>query len=386
MANLRKRVKLPRLLPTIRRASVSRLHRGRSADTRPQELVGLDIGTVHLAAAHVVNNGAKEVVKLVSAPLTPGVVVGGEVRDPAALARALNEFFTQHDLPRRNVRLGLANSRIGVRVIEIAGIEDESQLRNAISFRAHEILPVPPEEAAIDYQVLEELVDENGQTTRRILLVVAYRESVDRYVAVAEEANIELDGVDLEAFALLRALTDRSAPEDAPVANVAVCIGHERTTLVISDGDACSFTRVLNWGGAALTTAISRALKISISEAEKVKRTLSLEESSDSSSATGPERSAVAREAVRPELTTLVRELLSSLRFYQTQPDSLAIGEIVLSGGSAELAGLPAKLERDLGVRVRPGDPLLRVRLAEGVEEPKSPGSVAVAIGLGMED
>ena len=52
------------------------------------------------------------------------------------------------------MRLGIANNRIGVRTLEIVGITDPKQLANAIHFRAQEALPIPLEEAVLDYQVL----------------------------------------------------------------------------------------------------------------------------------------------------------------------------------------------------------------------------------------
>src|SRR5207249_6835775 len=118
------------------------------------EIVGLRVGATGISAAHVVNNGGKDVVRIARAPLPYGVVDGGEVRDPVALGKALSDFFAANSLPRRGVRLGLANSRIGVRVIEVAGIDDEQQLENAIGFRAHEMLSVSLDEAVIDYHVL----------------------------------------------------------------------------------------------------------------------------------------------------------------------------------------------------------------------------------------
>ena len=77
---------------------------------------------------------------------------------------------------------------------------------------------------------------------------------------------------------------------------------------------------------------------------------------------------------------------MSSLRFYQSQPDSLAIRELVLSGGTSELPGLAEELERLLDVRVRLGDPLGRVKVGRRVKQREQLGSMAAAIGLGIED
>src|SRR5256885_1988248 len=74
-----------------------------------------------------------------------------------------------------------------------------------------------------------------------------------------------------------------------------------------------------------------------------------------------------------------------SLTYYQSQPDSLAIGEIIVTGGGAKLAGLPEELERLLGVPVRLGDPLSRLEVTQPVDESEI-GSFAIAVGLGIED
>jgi type IV pilus assembly protein PilM len=350
-------------------------------------LTGLKIGASQLAAARVSNNGSAELLQVAREPLAPGIIVGGELRDPDALAEALKDFFTKHGLPKKGVRLGIANNRIGVRTFEIAGIEDQKQLANAIRFRAQETLPIPIDEAVLDYQVLGEGVDEDGQPTKRILLVVAYRELIDRYVDACKKAGITLAGIDLEAFALLRAL---QAPQegvgtDATAALVVVAIGHERSTFAVSDGRVCEFTRVLEWGGSALNVAIARAVDAAPSEVEGTKRALSLMDEMVPDGITA-DQAKTAREAMRRAIQTFARELVSSLQYYQNQPGSLGIGEIVLTGGTAHLPGLAGELERLIGVHVRVGDPLARMKVSKKVGQPEQIGSLAVAIGLGIED
>ena len=86
------------------------------------------------------------------------------------------------------------------------------------------------------------------------------------------------------------------------------------------------------------------------------------------------------------ELQAFSRELISSLQFYQGQPGSLGIGEIVLTGGTAQLPGIDVELGRMIGVRVRVGDPLSRVRPGKKLSADQQFGSLAVAIGLGIEE
>jgi type IV pilus assembly protein PilM len=352
-----------------------------------KRLVGLKVGASQLAAARVSNNGVAELLQVAREPLNPGIVVGGELREPDALAEALKEFFKKNRLPKKGVRLGIANNRIGVRTFEIDGIVDPKQLDNAIKFRAQEALPIPIEDAVLDYQILAEETREDGQQVRKVLLVVAYRDLVDRYVDACHKAGITLTGIDLEAFALLRALQapQAGAGGNAQAALVAVAIGHDRSTFAVSDGRICEFTRVLEWGGSALNVALARTLDAAPSEVEALKRALPLTNETVPEGLTA-ERAAQARDAMRRAIQAFARELVSSLQFYQNQPGSLGIGEIVLSGGTAHLFGLAEELERLIGVRVRVGDPLARMKVAKKVGDPEQLGSLAVAIGLGIED
>ena len=352
---------------------------------RKKRLVGLKIGSSHLAAARIVNNGRSDLVQIAREPLEAGIVVGGEPRQPDELATALRDFFKKHKLPRTGVRLGIASNRIGVRTLEIAGIDDPKQLGNAIRFRAQEALPIPLDEAVLDYQVLGVRTDASGQTVRRILLVVAYRDLIDRYVAACRKAGIRLAGIDLEAIGQLRALTLPRDEDDPPrAATVVVNVGHDRSTFGVSDGLHCEFTRVLDWGGAKLSVAIARALDLAPSEAAPIKHALSLVEPVTPAGLT-TEQGQTAREAVQRELHTFARELVSALQFYQNQPGSLGIGEVVLTGGTADLPGIDVDLRRLIGVPVRVGDPLMNVKLGKKVGSPEHVGSLATAIGLGIE-
>ena len=351
-----------------------------------REVIGLKIGASRLVAARVAVNGAVELRQLASEPLPRGIFVGGEVKEPEALGRELKSFFKKHKLPKRNVRVGVANNRIGVRTIELQGIADPKQVANAVRFRAQEALPIPIDQAVLDFQVLSEETGSDGVARKKVLLVVAYRDLVDGYLQACKAAGVKLVGVDLEAFALLRSLLPPANPEVVPAAEraalVAVSIGSERSVLAVSDGETCDFARVLAWGGASLTGAIARALEVDGDEAERIKRELTLE-GHGWPEGLGPEKAARAREAVQIGLQTFGRELVSSLQFYQSQEGSLGIREVVLAGGAAQLPGLAAAVQQMIGVAVRVGDPLASVKVGKRVKGEPGP-DVAVPIGLGM--
>ena len=347
--------------------------------------MGLKIGASQLAAARVAVNGSPRLLQVAISPLQPGLVAGGEIRDPEELGKALKAFFKEHGLPQRAVRVGVANNRVGVRTMELPGVEDPKQLANAVRFRAQEVLPIPLNEAVLDYQILSEEPGTDKAPLRRVLFVVAYRDLVDGYATACRIAGLRLIGIDLEAFALLRALTPFAelSAADEPSALVAISLGSERSTLAVSDGTTCEFTRVIDWGGADLTAAIARDLEVDPEVAEQVKRSVRLDEA-DTLPGLTDEQSDLARNAIVLGLRAFARELVSSLQFYQGQTGSLPLREIVLAGGAAQLSGLAEALEQMVAVRVSVGDPTHNLSLGKKIQVGEAGPALAVAIGLGM--
>jgi type IV pilus assembly protein PilM len=381
--------------PSLLKRDLKLAKPGRTKDKSPasaagahaaKKIVGLRIGSSQIAAALIHNNGSAELLQLARAPIPHGIVSGGEVRDVESLTRELKNFFGQNKLPRKGVRLGIASNRIGVRVLEVPKLDDPKLFDNSIRFHAQETLPIAVNDANLDYIVIGEGAGQGLEPTVRVLLVFAHRELVERHVEACRRAGIKLEGVDFEAFALLRALS-APLPDDADPteAVVAVAVGNERTIFAVSDGRTCDFTRVLEWGGGSLDVALARALNLTPSQAEPIKLALALDGEA-APSQLAPEQAEAARVAIRTEMQTLSRELVSSLQFYQSRSGSHDIGAILLSGGGAHLAGFAEELERSIGVPVRLGDPLGRVELPRKMARPAEAGSLAVAIGLGIED
>ena len=145
--------------------------------------------------------------QLARVPLEPGVVVAGEVRDVAGARRGARRASSA-TTSCRGTACGSGSPRTGSACARSrwTGSRTSASSRNAIRFRAHEAVSIPIDQAVLDYHVVGEAVDEAGSVSRRIVLAAAYRESIDRYVEACRDADIELVGIDLEAFALLRAV------------------------------------------------------------------------------------------------------------------------------------------------------------------------------------
>jgi type IV pilus assembly protein PilM len=293
--------------------------------------IGLDIDGRYLAAAQV--NGGR-VTRCASQNLPEGLVRDGEVSDPEALGQHLKSFASAAGLPR-NVRLGVANQQIVVRVVELPRIEDDKQRDAAVRFQASEAIAMPLDEAVLDHQIAGFTSAPDGTPRMQVVLVAARRKMIETLLEAVKAAGLKAEGVDLDAFALVRALAVDTEEED-PRARVFCHLGGV-TNLAVAVGTNCFFTRPL--------------------------------------SAVWDEEDAGSR---------LADEIRLSIDYYMTQPQAKPVGEVVLSGPGSVNGELVEALETQLGMPIQVPAPLgvLDGSLLGPTEDPHR-YTVAAGLSLG---
>ncbi|HEY6781510.1 MAG TPA: pilus assembly protein PilM, partial [Thermoleophilaceae bacterium] len=203
--------------------------------------IGLDIDGRYLAAAQV---DSGRVVRAASVELPDGLVRDGEVSDASALASTIKDFVSEAELPR-NVRIGVTNQQIVVRVIDLPRIEDPKQRESAVRFQAAEAIAMPLDEAVLDHQVAGYSEGHDGNPRMQVVVVAARRKMIDAVVEAVKSAGLKPEGIDLDAFALVRALVTKGAEASDDTARVYCHLGGV-TNLAIAVGPACFFTRPLS--------------------------------------------------------------------------------------------------------------------------------------------
>jgi type IV pilus assembly protein PilM len=293
--------------------------------------VGLDIDGRYLAAAQV-DNG--RVVRGASVDLPKGLVRDGEVTDPHQLGQHLKSFASGTGLSK-NVRIGVANQQIVVRVVELPRIDDEQQRDQAVRFQASEAIAMPLDEAVLDHQIAGYADAPDGSPRMQVVLVAARRKMVETLLEAVKAAGLKPEGIDLDAFALVRALAANGNEGGEDGATVFCHLGGV-TNLAIAIGSACFFTRPL--------------------------------------SAVWDDEDAGSR---------LADEIRLSIDYYMTQPQARPVSEVVLSGpGSAE-EQLVESLGLHLGIPVQVAAPLGRID-SSGLAAGEDPHRYTVAAGLSL--
>ena len=221
--------------------------------------IGLDIGSTAVRAAELSAGTQPTVVRAAQGPLPPGAVENGEVRDPLAVSDALRELWKRGGFSSGQVWLGVGNQRVVVREIALPFLP-EKELKASLSLQVQEFIPMPVDEAVLDYDPIGEF-EQDDRKMLRMLLVAAQRAMVDQVVQAVAGAGLEPMGLDLIPFALVRAVgtPDVSMDLEEGGEEAIIDIGAHVTNIVVHDRGDTRFVRILPSGGRDVTTAIARA-------------------------------------------------------------------------------------------------------------------------------
>lgn len=341
-------------------------------------VIGLDIGTSAVRAAEVgfsgpPGRGTPTLVRLGTQPLPPGVVRDGEVVEPAVVSEALRALWSQAGFTTKDVVIGVGNQRVVVRELDLPWMPP-AQLRSTLPYQVQELLPVASTDALLDFWGTDEFDGPQGRTVHGVL-VAAQRETVVANVLAVEGAGLRPTMVDLNAFALLRAL---ARGELAQRVVGFVDIGARVTNVVVADSGAPRLVRMIPNGGQNITDAVAAALQISAPEAEQVKRQVGVGFSPTP-------QTGVASEAIGQAARVLVEAIRNTFVYYAANHPGAGIDVVVLSGGGAHLPGLGQYLSSSSRLPTTLADAVAGFKFGKAVDRTLLAGQeslIALPVGL----
>jgi len=336
-------------------------------------VVGLDLDPSHIAAAEVAVNGSVHVKRGAVMTLRPGILRDGEIADAAGLTEALREMWAEHKFPER-VRLGLANQRIVVRTLDLPPLDDEKALAAAVRVEAPDHIPMPMDEAVLDFQRLGTIDTPAGPRTQ-VVVVAVRREMVERYAEAVSAAGLKLEGIDLSAFALVRSLCDKAADADTGVLYIAVS---GLTNVAVAKGEHCLFTRAAAGGLDAMAHLLADRRGLTLEHAEQWLAHVGLEKPPAEVEG-DPEVVAAARGVLEDGVHQLADTVRNSLNFYRMQDNSVRVERAKLSGAAVAVPGFADALSTKLNL------PVEAAVVAHDEASVEHPAALAVAAGLAVE-
>ncbi|WP_291382153.1 type IV pilus assembly protein PilM [Demequina sp.] len=342
--------------------------------------LGLDLGSTHVQLAEVefankndMATGTGILTGFAQVTIPRGSLEGGEVVDVGAVATAIRNAVSIVSPKTKDVIIGVGAESVVVREIELPEMP-MAQLRSSLPFQVQDVLPMSIDESVLDFYPTGTLEGASASTLRGIL-VAAPKALVSQNLLAVDAAGLKTVGVDINAFALIRA---QLAGDLSSRVVAFVDIGAQMTNIVICQAGQPRLVRTLSSGGHKATDAVATALRIDAQQAEQIKFNIGMEPPSD--------RELVpAHDAIAASARSLVDAVRNTFVYYSSNNHGEAIERVVITGGGAHLRGLGQHLATASRLPVTFGNSFARVTIGSKLGADAVRGfeaNVPVAVGL----
>lgn len=327
--------------------------------------VAIDIGTYTIKAIHAKTGKNPQILRSIEVFNTLGLSVPADEGNVEKLGKLLDDLFTDHNLPRNDVRLALPEQVVSTKVISIPPLSD-AELASAIGWQAEQHIPIPVEELSLEYQVLYRPTNKNNNEKMKVLLVGVRKNIVENYLNTFLFAGIEPVFMETQILSVIRSL---QFTIDDPVTQIVAIGATTMDIAIVHQGQPAFVFSHLN-GGQLLSRTIEQGIGLDAKQAEQYKRTYGLDES---------QFEGKIRQLLLPSVQIFISEMRKANQFFVNQYPGEAVQRVLLVGGSSQLPGLVQLITSELGLEV-----LVAAPFAEATGEIPTTNHPAFSVAMGL--
>ncbi len=371
--------------------------------TKPDIIVGLDIGTTKIAVivAQRTVGGKIDIIGIGTHPskgLRKGVVINIEAT-VESIKHAVDEAELMAGCEITTVFAGIAGGHIkgfnshGIVAVKNKEVTTRDVERVIDAARAvaipmdREVLHILPQEYIVDEQdgIREPIGMSGVRLEAKVHIVTGSVAAAQNIVKCANRVGLSVADIVLEPIASAEAVL---SPEEKELGVAMIDIGGGTTDITIFHGGAIKHTAVLPLGGNHLTNDIAAGLRTPSSSAEEIKRRYgsalrSLVQSNETievPSTGGREPRVISRQVLVEIIEPRVEEIFNLIHreIIRSGFDEFLTGGVVITGGSVLLDGMAEAAEQIFHMPVRRGFPSGVGGLVDVVNSP----SFATGVGL----
>ncbi len=334
-------------------------------------MVGIDIGSKSIKIIELLKSGETWQMKSSGAVGYSGVSPDKAQDDKEldAIADVLRKIISQIGITSKDINLSLPEALVFTRVIKFPLLSEE-EVSAAVKWEAEQYIPIPVNEAVIQYTILERN-EATSQTS--VLLVAAPKSSVEKYVKVIRLAGLTPVSAETELTAMARSLSPDTG------VSLLLDLGSSATDMSIIKDTKVVFTRSIPVAGEAFTRAVSQGLGINPQQAEEYKKTYGLQ---------ADQLEGKVKMALEPVFRMVVDEIKKAIHFYQSDEKGDVPTSVVITGGASVMPGIVPFLTESLGIETVVGDPFNKVTLDADTAKSLMPYAsiYGTAVGLAMRE
>ncbi|MFA4845117.1 MAG: pilus assembly protein PilM [Patescibacteria group bacterium] len=365
---------------------------------QPDSFLGVDIGASSIKVVEFANKKGRATLLTYGYAELPTAEAGDTLFDnPKAAGELLARVCREAGCKSTSVMAALPTSSVFSTILSVPEVKDARLRQTAVNTEIAKLSPLPLTEMILQTTFLDEekkvgksdpkigsLPDRQaggsvGKKDFRVLVTGAAKTFIQKYIETFKAAKLNLQAIDTEALALVRALVGKDKG-----AIMILDIGSKRTNILIVEKGIPFVSRSITIGGNTVTSQLMRTMSLSEQDADRIKRDLAVAPPADSGLAAGLPK------LLEPIMQPLLNEIRYAFQLYANMElaQIKKVEKIIVTGGSSHLPRIPEYLAQTLNMNVYRGDPWARVvypaDLSSVLEEvgPR----MSVAVGLAMRE
>lgn len=315
-------------------------------------IAGLDIGP---GAIKLVKINCAETPFLVESAailsLTAGAIVKDEIKDVNAVVSSIKELVKKADLVAKDIALAIPRSLAFIKNITIDSRLTKNEIESRAWIEANRHFPDLVGDIYLDFSVIGPSADDNTQS--EVLLVACRKEQIKPYIDVLRQAGLNAKIVDIDSYALERALALLVSTQNQEVVALLNLDTHLSTLIVLEKGNMV-YAHDQSHDGQRLLTQTYNYLK-ERGMGDGVDYVGLLEDSSYND---------ILKES-------LISHLRHTMHFFYASKPNINIQRVYVSGDCGIVPGIAAFIQREINLEAEVANPFAKLRLGPGFNTEK---------------
>lgn len=334
-----------------------------------QNYFGLDLGNSSIKIAQLRElRGRPTLVTYGDIDVPENLISSDSQVDQDKVAEYVKQLASDANVTSRNVVAALPSSTSFTAIIKTPKLPHK-ELGESISYQADKYIPIPINQAKIDWAVIGE---DEANNELNVLLVGAPNNIANKYLNIIQKAGFDLLTLEINSLAIARSLT---VPNDSSNTVMILDIGTITTDIVILTGQVPKLVRTIGFGSKSLRRVIAQNMGIDETQADQFMKKFGLQQDKLEGQVYG---------TIKPLIDHLAEEIGKSVRFLADSDPQAKISKIILTGGTSALPNLAMYIANATRMQIEIGNPWLNISYPSDLQQTLASISLNYATALGL--
>ncbi len=331
---------------------------------KPERVISIDIGTSSVRMAEFEYTSGNMILQSFDWRSIESTEAGME--RIKVLSQVIKEMIVDNNFTSKRSFICTTGQNAFVRFVKLPPISgDEAKIKQVVKFEAEDKVPFSLDEVSWDYQLIPS--GEDGDEIE-VMIVVMKNDVTASLTGGVGRAGLKTERIIVSSAALLNAAKANSIGNDECV--MLLDIGDKCSDLIFIDGDKF-FSRSIPIAGHTITQQIVKEFKVSVSEAEDIKRKHGFVALGAGYEEPKSEVAAVVSKIIRNVMTRLHNDINQTRSIFKNQYKGNPPVKLYLTGGSSLMRYTDVFFTEKLQVETIYFNPFEAIHLAPRIQPEK---------------